>query len=223
MKLLSKEKKRALIKRFFPYFINKINKLLFKTIFWKTQGIENGNKIESPVVIAFFHGRMMMLPYFYNTLRPNKKIKMIVSNHFDGELVGKIVSYIGIDVLKGSSTRGGVKLLKEIMGIKDFDIGITPDGPKGPAEKVKNGVIYISKITGFPILPVTYSVKKKKILNSWDKFIIPKPFTKGLFLCGEPLYIPKDVDDKALDNYSQLLEERLKNLNKIADELVEKI
>lgn len=223
MKLLSKEQKRALIKRFFPYFINKINKLLFKTIFWKIQGIENGNKIESPVVIAFFHGRMMMLPYFYNTLRPNKKIKMIVSNHFDGELVGKIVSYIGIDVLKGSSTRGGVKLLKEIMGIKDFDIGITPDGPKGPAEKVKNGVIYISKITGFPILPVTYSVKKKKILNSWDKFIIPKPFTKGLFLCGEPLYIPKDVDDKALDNYSQLLEERLKKLNKIADELVEKI
>lgn len=223
MKLLSKEKKRELIKKFFPYFISKINRFLFKSIFWQTQGIEHGNKIDSPVVIAFFHGRMMMLPFFYNLLRPNKKIKMIVSNHFDGELVAKIVSYFGIDFLRGSSTRGGVKLLKEIMGIKNFDIGITPDGPKGPAEKVKSGVIYISKITGFPILPVTYSVKKKKILNTWDKFIIPKPFTKGLFLCGEPLYIPKDIDDKGMDIYSQLLEERLKNLNILADELVKKI
>lgn len=223
MKLLSKEKKRALIIKFSPYILSKLHKFLFKSIFWQTKGIEHGNKIDSPVVIAFFHGRMMMLPFFYNFLRPNRKIKMIVSTHFDGELVAKVVSYHGIDILKGSSTRGGVKLLKEILGLKNFDIGITPDGPKGPAEKVKNGVIYISKITGFPILPVTYSVKKKKILNTWDKFIIPKPFTKGLFLCGEPIYISKDIDDENLENYSQMLEERLKNLNNLADELVKKI
>ncbi|MCX7770008.1 MAG: lysophospholipid acyltransferase family protein [Proteobacteria bacterium] len=223
MKFLSKEKKRALIIRFLPNILSKFQKLLFKTISWKTEGLEEGNKIETPVIIAFFHGRMMMLPFFYKLLRPNRKIKMIVSSHFDGDLVGKIVSYHGIGTLKGSSTRGGVKLLKEIIGLKDFDIGITPDGPKGPAEKVKDGVIFISKLTGFPILPVTYSVKKKKILNTWDSFIVPKPFTKGLFICGEPIYVPKDISDEKFKYMSQMLEDRLKGLNTLADELVKKI
>ena len=196
---------------------------LYKSISWETQGIENGNKIDTPVVIAFFHGRMMMLPFFYELLRPNRKIKMIVSNHFDGELIGKIVSYYGIATLKGSSTRGGIKVLKEITNLEGFDIGITPDGPRGPKEKVKNGVIFISKITGYPILPITYSVKSKQILNSWDSFIVPRPFTKGLFVCGEPLYIPKNLENQDLESYSQILEERLNFLNNLADQQVKEI
>lgn len=223
MKFLSKEKKRSIIIKYFPYLLSKIHRSLFKSISWETQGLEYGNKIDKPVVIAFFHGRMMMLPFFYNLLRPNRKIKMIVSNHFDGELIGKIVSYYGVDTLKGSSTRGGVKVLKEIVNLENCDIGITPDGPRGPKEKVKNGVIFISKMTGYPILPVTYSVKRKKILNTWDNFIIPTPFTKGLFICGEPLYIPANIDNQKLESYSQILEEKLKSLNDLADKLVKKI
>lgn len=203
--------------------MSSFQKFFYKTITWRFEGIENGRGIDTPVICAFFHGRMFMLPFFYNILRPNKRIKMIVSSHFDGDLIGKVVSYHGIEVIKGSSTRGGIKLLKEVSQIKSFDIGITPDGPKGPGEVVKNGVIFISKITGFPILPVTFSTKKKKILKTWDKFLIPKPFTKGIFICGEPLFVPQNLKNDELDSYSLILEKKLKELNNLADEIAERL
>lgn len=222
MKLLNKEKKRALLIRYFPFIISQIQKLIFKTIKWEVIGLENGRNVSTPVIISFFHARMLMLPFFYSSLRPQRKIKMIVSSHFDGDFIGKIVSYYGIETLKGSSTRGGVKLLKEIHRIKDFDIGITPDGPRGPKENVKSGVIYISKVTGFPILPITYSVKNSKILNSWDNFILPKPFSKGVFICGEPLNVPHNIDNEDIPKWCEKLEIIMKELNKIADSFTQR-
>jgi len=223
LRLISKERKRAFIIKYLPNLTSKFQKFLYSSIKWEFVGIENGLKVEKPVVIAFFHGRMLMLPFFYNILRPNRKIKMIVSNHFDGTFIGKVVSYLGIEILQGSSTRGGTRLLKQILNLKNFDIGITPDGPKGPGEKVKNGVIFISKVTGFPILPVTYSVKHKKILNTWDRFLIPRPFSKGVFICGEPIYLPENLDDNEFEHYKNILEEKLKKINNLAEGMAQKL
>lgn len=223
MRLISKERKRAFIIKYLPNLTSKFQKFFYNNIKWELVGIENGLKVQKPVIIAFFHGRMFMLPFFYNILRPNRKIKIIVSNHFDGTFIGKVVSYHGIDIIQGSSTSGGTKLLRQILRLKNFDIGITPDGPKGPGEKVKDGVIFISKVTKCPILPVTYSVKHKKILNTWDKFLIPMPFSKGVFICDEPIYLPENLNDDEFKHYKTLLEEKLKRINKLADEMVQKL
>lgn len=116
------------------------------------------------VIVAFWHGRLMMMPLVYK----GRGISILVSQHRDGELVARTVKRLGIDSVRGSSTRGwlgGVKgLLNEIK--KGKDIAITPDGPKGPRFNAQMGIISLAKITGLPIIPMTFSASKKKLLKA---------------------------------------------------------
>lgn len=212
--------KRKVIKLVAPTFVSVVIKILHKTIKWKIVGKENLNDVISPVIFSFFHGRMVMLSLLYNIIRKNdRKIKMILSPHFDGILGAKIAEKFGIGSLKGSSSKNSYKLLKSIHNIKDFDIGITPDGPRGPFQKVKSGVVYISKATGFPIVPISYSVSKYKMLKSWDKFIIPLPFSKGVYVIGKPIYIPSTITKEEIPNYQRVVEEEMIRITELSDSL----
>lgn len=116
------------------------------------------------VIVAFWHGRLMMMPLVYK----GRGISILVSRHRDGELVSRTVKRLGIDSVRGSSTRGwlgGVKgLLNEIK--KGKDIAITPDGPKGPRFNAQMGIIGLAKIAGLPIIPMTFGAAKKKLLKA---------------------------------------------------------
>lgn len=212
--------KRKIIKLVAPTFVSIVIKVLHKTIQWKIVGKENLNDINCPVMFSFFHGRMAMLSLLYREIRNNdRKIKMILSPHFDGELGAKIAEKFGIGSLKGSSSKNSYKLLKSIQNIKGFDIGITPDGPRGPFQKVKSGVVYISKITGFPIVPISYSVSKYKMLKSWDKFIIPLPFSKGVYVIGKPIYIPSNITKEEIPSYQRVVEEEMIRITELSNNL----
>ncbi len=211
--------KRTLIKKFSPAIVGFLLKLLHKTIRWQIVGKEHIENIKTPVIFAFFHGRMMMLAQIYKKLRPGKKIKMILSPHFDGEVGALIAKRFGIDHIKGSSSKKSFSLLREIHGITDSDIGITPDGPRGPYQQVKNGIIYIAKTTGFPIVPISYSVKSGRCLKSWDRFLVPMPFTKGVYLIGEPIFIEPDIPKDKIDEYVNLVQTRMIEITKMSDSL----
>lgn len=125
---------------------------------WYRKHIKGGGRI----ILAFWHGRLMMMPYAY----PGKGITILVSSSRDGELVSRTVKGFGIESVRGSSTRGwfaGIKgLLKSVQDGRD--VAITPDGPKGPCMKAQMGVVQIARATGLPIVPMSFGASKKKLL-----------------------------------------------------------
>ncbi len=133
---------------------------------------------EDNFILACWHGELLMIPFVYAKYRKKARVKAMISEHFDGNIIAKIFTYFKFDSIRGSSTRGAAKVL--ISAIKDlksgYDIGITPDGPKGPRHEVADGIIVMAQKVDVNIVLVEISPSKYWQLNSWDKFIIPKPF-----------------------------------------------
>jgi lysophospholipid acyltransferase (LPLAT)-like uncharacterized protein len=112
-----------------------------------------------PVILAFWHGRQLMLPLGYRGFR----LYILVSEHRDGELIHRIVRRFGFDTVRGSSTRGGVRALRQMarLGRSGAGLAVTPDGPRGPRCVAQAGVVELAKLTGLPILPFTFAASKK--------------------------------------------------------------
>ena len=170
------------------------------------------------VLYAFWHQRFLYLLYCFK----NSKGRVLISYSRDGEMIAKAVEEFGIFPIRGSSSRGRVSSTREIVeAIKNGGIfGIAPDGPKGPACKVKPGIIQIAKQTGIPIVPITVGAGKKWCFNSWDKFIIPKPFSKICLKYGEPIFIDRNSSDEVLEYRRRELEDRLLAITEEADKCV---
>jgi lysophospholipid acyltransferase (LPLAT)-like uncharacterized protein len=111
------------------------------------------------VIIAFWHARQLMMPLTYRGARAH----ILISRHQDGEIIARIVERLGFRTVRGSSTRGGVEALRELIRLSrsGVDLVVTPDGPKGPAQVVKSGVIQLARASGLPIIPLTFACSKK--------------------------------------------------------------
>jgi lysophospholipid acyltransferase (LPLAT)-like uncharacterized protein len=133
---------------------------------------------DEPVIFACWHGELLMLPYLYRYYRKNPHAKVLISPHFDGELISRTVKYFGLETLAGSSDKNPARvLIQAIKSIKEgYDIGITPDGPKGPRHEVADGIIVMAQKTKAKVILLNIKPSKFWQLNSWDKFTIPKPF-----------------------------------------------
>jgi len=140
----------------------------------------------------FWHARMLMLPFIY----PGKKISILISTHRDGEIIANVMNRFGFELVRGSSSKGGTVALREMVTLlkRGSDIGITPDGPKGPAEVVKGGVAQIARLSGRAVIPIAFSSSRKLRCRSWDRFFIPLPFSRLVFVVGDPLYFKKEED-----------------------------
>jgi lysophospholipid acyltransferase (LPLAT)-like uncharacterized protein len=160
-----------------------------------------------PVVFAFWHSDLLMQSYNYAKFRKIPKARVLISEHFDGEIIASIMTIFNLGTIRGSSTRGGARVL--INAIKELkegnDIGITPDGPKGPRYEVSDGVIVMAQKTKAKV--VIYSVCPSKYwqLKSWDKFVIPKPFSHIDFYASEPI----DIVDMEFEEARGLIKEKL--------------
>lgn len=144
---------------------------------------------QEPVVFAFWHGDLLLQPYLYYQFRKIPKAKVLISDHFDGQIIARIITFFRLGTIHGSTTRGGAKVL--IQGLKSlsegYDIGITPDGPKGPRYTVSDGVVIMAqkrqaKVIVYSCVPTSYWQ-----LGSWDRFVIPKPFGALNFYASEPI------------------------------------
>lgn len=133
---------------------------------------------EEPTIFACWHGELLMLPYLYSHYRTKPHAKVLISPHFDGLLISKTIRFFGLGTLAGSTDKGAARvLIQGIKAIKEgYDIGITPDGPKGPRHSVSDGLIVMAQKTNAKIMLVEIKPTKYWQLNSWDKFTIPKPF-----------------------------------------------
>ena len=132
------------------------------------------------------------MPYAYR----GRKISVLVSQSTDGELIASTVARFGIDCTRGSSSRGGVAGMKAMLkkAADGWDIAFTPDGPRGPAREVQPGVILAAAATGLPIQPVAIAASRAKLLRSWDRFLVPLPFSTVHLVYGEPLLVERRGD-----------------------------
>ena len=135
------------------------------------------------VIIAFWHARQLMMPLTYR----GSQAHILISQHRDGEIIARIVERFGFQCVRGSSTRGGALALRELirLGRSGADLVVTPDGPKGPRQFAKLGVVQLAKATGLPIVPLAFSCSKKNSsragIGSWSRI-----HGLGASICGAP-------------------------------------
>ena len=132
----------------------------------------------------------------------NQQIHVLASEHKDGELIGQVIRRLGFGHVRGSSTRGGARAIRELVGKLEegFDLGLTVDGPRGPRCRVKPGTLEISKLSGVPVVPAAVSSKSHWVFRSWDAFEFPKPFTKVSIRIGRPVTVPPDAGPETVIN-----------------------
>ena len=171
--------------------------LVYKTTRWQivnaelpTQMVRDGK----PFVAAFWHGRLLMLA----PLLPKEgHFNVMISQHGDGELIARSVKHLGIDSVRGSSSKGGASAVKELLRvIKNNQVAmITPDGPRGPRMHAQDGVVAIAAMAGVPVIPLSFSTTRMRLLKSWDRFAFAKPFAKGVLIWGDPIEVSRrDID-----------------------------
>lgn len=133
---------------------------------------------DAPFIMACWHGELLMVPYAYLKYRKNPHVKLLISEHFDGNLIAKTLNFFQFETIRGSTTRGGARaLMQSIKELRSgYDLGITPDGPKGPRHEVSDGIIVMAQKTKVNLVLVAIKPTSYWQLQSWDKFIIPKPF-----------------------------------------------
>jgi len=168
-------------------------------------------------IVAFWHGRLLMMPFVY----PLHPVTILISQHRDGEYIARIAHWLGFNVVRGSATRGGPIAFKQLIQAlrNGRHVVVTPDGPNGPRQRVKSGVIQLARLTGMPILPVDSGAWPRTIMKSWDRFLVPHPFGRAIYVWGEPLYVPTDADKVAVEKFQSLLADRLDALVIEADAL----
>jgi lysophospholipid acyltransferase (LPLAT)-like uncharacterized protein len=173
-----------------------------------------------PSIFAFWHGRLLMMAPRYR----GKRIATLISLHQDGELISKTISYFGHRSIRGSSTRGGFSAMREMVRTfeEGYDIAITPDGPRGPRYRVQNGIIELARQTGMTIIPVAFNASRKKVFRSWDRFLLPFPFSRGVFVFGESIKVPRNSDKDIFQEKQLLLEKRLREITDRADRYFDK-
>ncbi len=162
---------------------------------------------QEPCVIGFWHGDLLMQPFIYRNWRKKGKIAVMISDHFDGELLTKTMRYFGLETVRGSTRKGAARaLLQAIKKVRGgYDLGLTPDGPKGPRFSVSEGIIAIAQKTDAPVILQNSIPDRYWQLGSWDRFVIPKPFCRIDFYCSEPF----KVTGMDMEEAKQLIHDKL--------------
>jgi lysophospholipid acyltransferase (LPLAT)-like uncharacterized protein len=167
---------------------------------------------------AMFHGSHVPL---LCAMR-HHDVHVITSYSADGEILTRILKHFGYKAVRGSSTRGGMRamidLAKQIKA--GHDVAIAVDGPRGPRQQVKGGIMLLGKLSGVPIIPVAVAMNWYKRFNSWDQFQLTLPFSRVLLVGGEPMLIPRNADDQQIEQLRKQFEEHLVALQHEADEAV---
>lgn len=168
-------------------------------------------------IFTFWHSRPFFLSYFYVKNTRNRKLSVLVSLSRDGDYGASLVRKLKQDVVRGSTSRGGQKAVRALAAriAEGNNVAITPDGPRGPALRVSEGVIKLAQITGAKIIPISYDATRKRLLKSWDRFIVVLPFGRVHVAFGEPIEVPRRITPAQRDEYRELLERTLRGLDEI--------
>ena len=205
--------KERLLIRFLGFVFYIFTNLIGKTVRFQIEGWEILEKIERDgkiPILAFWHNRIFLATYYFRF----RGIIVMSSQSFDSEYVARFIQRFGFGIVKGSSTRGGVGGLIEMIRLmkKGFPTGFSVDGPKGPVYQAKTGTLLLAKKTGNPVLPFSVEAENYWTIKSWDKLQIPKPFTRSKIFIAEPIDVSKNADDSEMKNKHLELQKKLDEL-----------
>ena len=210
------------LRRALCWLISLYIRLVYATSRWTIEGAEIPryfHDAKRPFILAFWHGRLLMMPMAW---RRDVPIHMLISGHRDGRIIADAVRHFGITSIAGSSSRGGGAALRTMVKTLKSGacVGVTPDGPRGPAEVASDGIVATARLAQVPIIPLAYATRRRRIMASWDRFHFAFPFTRGIHIWGEPITVPADADAAALDVYRRRVEDSLNALGREADRRV---
>lgn len=175
------------------------------------QGAQHG-------IFCFWHGRMILLPFFHP---PRKAMRVLISQHRDGELIARLIAQFGIESIRGSSSKGARRaamLMLDALQAGD-NVAVTPDGPRGPAYRAQRGALHLARLSQRPIIPVVFSASRTRQLKSWDQFMIPLPFSRVVLRAGEPFWVDEHASVQALYDRRNELEATMNAMMQQADEV----
>jgi lysophospholipid acyltransferase (LPLAT)-like uncharacterized protein len=206
-------------RRFLCWLVACYIRLVWWTSRWQTFGGERPAPFwaqRRPFILAFWHGRLLMAPMAWPR---DASMNMLISGHTDGRIIADAIAHFGLGTITGSKSKGGLAALRAMVRAltNGENIGVTPDGPRGPLMRISPGIIAAAKLTGAAIVPLTFASSRRIILGSWDRFHLALPFSRGAFLWGEPLYVPKDADQVQIEALRLVLEARMNALTAEAD------
>jgi lysophospholipid acyltransferase (LPLAT)-like uncharacterized protein len=175
-------------------------RLIGSTVRFRVEGWEHWEEAARDgglPVYTFWHDRIFLATHFWRA----RRIVVMTSRSFDGEYIARFIQRFGYGATRGSSTRGGVGALVEMARLvrAGCPAAFTIDGPKGPRHEAKMGAVLLAKKTGRPVLPFTVNAERFWEVPSWDRFQIPKPFTRAVVRIAPPIRVPPDADDESLN------------------------
>lgn len=211
----------TVLRGLFCWLVAQYIRLVWVTGHWRVIGGEYPGHFwreGRPFIGAFWHGRILMMPCAWQTSR---HMNMLISQHRDGELIANTIAHFGLGSVRGSSRRGGAQALRSMLrALRAGEyVGITPDGPHGPRMRAADGIVTVARIAGLPILPATFGVSRRKLLGSWDRFVIALPFSRGVIIWGTPIEIPAQADEAVLEQVRLQVEGALNRITEEADRL----
>jgi len=170
--------------------------------------------LEGRYIYAIWHENLLLPVYQYS--RTNTWV--IISQHADGTLLTEMGRHLRLKLVRGSSTRGGVEAVRKLLRIaRNASLAITPDGPRGPRRRIQPGLVYLAARTGLPVVPTGFGYHRPWRLRSWDRFAVPRPWSLGTCVTGEPIHVPADAGRKELEHYRGLIEEQLLQVSDLAE------
>lgn len=179
---------------------------LFATTRLTRVGAENYLRFRragQPVIFVFWHGQLLPLVHYHR----HEDAVVLVSEHADGEYIARIIERHGFGTARGSSTRGGIKGLKSLIRAAraGHDLALTPDGPRGPRHEFKAGALLAAQLTGAPIVPVAAGASAAWHFDSWDRFMVPRPLARITLEYGEPVRVPRELEEAGRERFAREL------------------
>ena len=221
--------KSRLAGRFVSFFVRNYIRLVWASSGWRFLNDREGRLLEASstgFIVAFWHEHLLMAPILRK--ETDRRFWMLISANRDGEVIANAVAPFGIEFVRGSTANpkkkfkeksGAPAVVQMATALRNGDIvGVTPDGPRGPRRSVQAGVIRLSLMTGAPILPVAYATSNGRRLGTWDRFWLALPFSKGVFVAGDPIEAPSDNSSEQI---SKVQNDLSNALNSLAEQAVD--
>jgi len=167
-----------------------------------------------PIILATWHGQHFLVPFLR---RPQDKVAVLVSRHRDGEINAEVLRRLGSGLIRGSGDHArrfvrkrGAAALREMARAlaAGTSIVMTADVPKS-SRRAGRGIVALAQISGRPIYPVAAATSRRFELDTWDRAAVNLPFSKGVFVCGDPIFVPADIDKSQAEQYRQKVEDAL--------------
>lgn len=171
---------------------------------------------DKPALFSFWHGRMVMM---LTAKPPARRVYVLNSYHSDGSAMVAVMRWFNMGTVRGSTSRGSANAVRNLLQVTQAgaSIAFTPDGPRGPAQKAAVGAAYIAAKTGYPLVPVAFSATRSWRFRSWDRFMLPKFFSRIVYVIGEPIFIADDSEE-AVAQTTTLLEVAMNAVTAEADQ-----